>query len=82
MPGYEQYLEFIMDEVAIGQDFLTTLRSSPVNIIAPRLHIRINISPNMYNFSTLKYRKRNIHTLILSLPYVNASQMVSKLLNF
>jgi hypothetical protein len=39
--GYEQYLESIMDEVAIGQDFLTTLRCSPVNIIATRHHIHI-----------------------------------------
>jgi len=41
MAAFGQYLEFIMDEVAMGQEFLTTLRFSSVSILTSMLHIHI-----------------------------------------
>jgi hypothetical protein len=39
---YNQVIIFVVDEVALGQVFLTVLRFSPANIIPPLFHIYLS----------------------------------------
>jgi len=66
IPAFGQYLEFIMDEVAMGQEFLTALWVSSdstlgflcqhPNINALYSHFN-NLSPKLHSFCILKYPK-------------------------
>ena len=79
MPAFGQYLEFIIDEVAMGQEFLTKLRFSSVSILISILHIHILLIFHQSYIILAFYNIENVklHTLILSLFYAYASKMIS-----
>ena len=68
-PGFdtiEVHVRFVVDKVAVEQDFLRVLTSSPVSIIPPMLHGHIYLVSVLHNLDIQKQNKyiKNEATLL------------------